>query len=381
MKKIGIVTYYGENYGGMLQAYALQRFLNEKGYECKLISNDFLYQKHQTSKYRRILQKLVVFIKNPIDYLERSKAMHLFSKEKSLRASRFKDFALKNLIIDHTGYTEYQQYLENPPEYDVYLCGSDQIWNPNLYNKNGFYFADFASKNSIVVSYASSIGVSSVTKEQADFMKPFLDKIDVISTREEDGSKIVENITHKKARTVLDPTLLLDGNQWLDVASKPIIDKPYIFCYLFGERDYIAKVKQQVKEITGFDIVSIPYVAREMASDDIKAFDVGPAEFISLIKNAELVLTDSFHATAFSINLKTPFISLCRFSKKDSKGMNSRLTTILETVDLTDRLFDENDRITKDILFSVDFEKAHTLLNERRKKDTEFLLRAIEYQR
>ena len=382
MKRVGIVTYYGENYGGMLQAYALQRYVKNLGYECKIISNDFIYANNaHIDKKKTMLNKLKVFVKNPFKYLKRRQIMRSHLSERTLKRAYFREFLDKNIEIDYTGYSSYEQYVENPPEYDVYLSGSDQIWNPNLYSKSGYYFCDFAPEGAKRISFASSIGVSTITGEQVAFMKRYLNKMDVISTRETDGSKIVSEITGKDIRTVIDPTLLLNGEQWLEIASKPLVDRPYIFCYLFGERDYISKVKEQVRKLTGLELVCIPYVAREMGGDDTKIFEAGPAEFVSLIKNAELVLTDSFHATAFSINLKTPFLSLCRFAKSDTKSMNSRLNTILGLVGLEDRLIDENDNITKEMLFDIDFERAHLRLNERRKEDIEFLKNAIEYEK
>ena len=129
--------------------------------------------------------------------------------------------------------------------------------------------------------------------------------------------------------------------------------------------------------MTGLKLVSVPFVARDFVSDDEKIYDAGPAEFISLIQNAELVITDSFHATAFSINLKTPFLSLCRFAKDDKAGMNSRLYTILGAMELTDRLIDEKDTVTKEMLFQVDFEKAHRNLERLRAQDSSFLLDAL----
>jgi hypothetical protein len=212
-------------------------------------------------------------------------------------------------------------------------------------------------------------------------MAPLLNRLELISTREQTGAEIVATISEKTAKVVLDPTLLLNGEDWSKVAAPRLIEEPYVFCYLFGEREYIAEMKKQVKEMTGMKLVCIPYVARELDSDDEKIFDAGPAEFISLIKHASLVLTDSFHATAFSINLKTPFISLCRFDKSDKKGMNDRLVTILNLVGLSHRLVDANDKISKEFLYDVDFEKAHGLLNEKRAIDRQFLTDALHCQR
>lgn len=378
MKKVGLITYYGDNYGGVLQAYALEKLVMANGFDCELISNDFLYRGNKAKKRKAKLNNLLAAIRDPFEYISKRGVYKKYAGQQALRAEKFSLFRRKHLRINQTGYTCYDDYLTAPPRYDVYLCGSDQIWNPNLFHEHGFYFADFAPAGAKRVSYASSIGVSSVTAEQAAFMKPYLEKLDVISTREHDGTAIVQQLTGKPARTVIDPTLLLDARQWSEVAAEPLVDEPYVFCYFFGERAYYSRIKQQVRELTGLQLVSIPYVARELAEPDVKIFDAGPAEFISLIKHAKLVLTDSFHATAFSVNFGTPFLSLARFAKNDAKGMNSRLHTILGAMELTDRLIDENDTITADMLYAVDFEKVHERLDRLRKEDGSFLQAALQ---
>ena len=313
--------------------------------------------------------------------MRKRKTYHRFAYKNQEKANKFADFRKEYLRIKNTKYKSYSEYMENPPLYDIYLCGSDQIWNPNLYCENGFYFAGFAPDSALKLSYASSVGVSVVNKKQADFMAPLLNRFDVISTREQKGADIINLISDKTATVVLDPTLLLNSDDWSLVASARMFDEPYVFCYLFGERDYVEKVKKIVKDITGMKVVCIPFVPRELDSDDEKLFDAGPAEFISLIKHASLVLTDSFHATAFSINLKTPFISLCRFDKSDRKSMNDRLVTLLNMVDLSDRLVDANDKISNDHIYDVDFEKAHKLLDEKRQRDYKFLMDSLNYDK
>lgn len=378
MKKVGLITYYGENYGGMLQAYALQQYVNNAGYMCRVISNDFLYLPTGKSQLKRLCIKGGNFLRNPVEYMRKRNAIRRYRPENALKYQKFCDFRNQYIAVDDTGYTTYQQYLDNPPAYDIFLCGSDQIWNPNLYCSNGFYFAGFAPEKALKIAYSSSIGVSSVTAEQANFMRPLLKRLDVISVREEEGAAIVRQISGKEARTVLDPTLLLSNKEWDQVCASRLIEGPYVFCYLFGERQYIEDVKQTVKELTGMKMVCIPYVAREMASDDEKVFDAGPAEFISLIKHASLVLTDSFHATAFSINYGVPFLTLCRFDKHDPRSMNSRLTTILKAVRLESRLIDEGDLLTKEDLFHGDYLRAQELLDARRASDGTFLLQSLQ---
>lgn len=381
MKKVGLITYYGNNYGGVLQAYATQKMAEKNGFHCEVISNDFLYKKSKLKILKTRLGNLVTAIKKPTDYLAKRKVYHQYTVQNATKAKKFEAFRKDNLCIHKTGYVSYEEYLKNPPKYDVYLCGSDQIWNPNLYCENGFYFAGFAPDDALKISYASSVGVSTVNKKQIAFMAPLLNRFDVISTREQKGADIINTISKKNATVVLDPTLLLSGEEWSQVAAPPLVEEPYVFCYLFGEREYYNSVKEKVKEITGLNVICIPFVPRELSSDDEKVFDAGPAEFISLIKNASLVLTDSFHATAFSINLKTPFISLCRFDKSDKKSMNDRLVTILNMVGLTDRLIDANVSITADFINNIDFEKAHELLNEKRKTDSQFLTDALNYDK
>ena len=381
MKKVGLITYYGDNYGGVLQAYALEKLVMANGFDCELISNDFLYRGNKAKKRKAKLNNLLAAIRDPFEYISKRGVYKKYAGQQALRAEKFSLFRRKHLRINQTGYTCYDDYLTAPPRYDVYLCGSDQIWNPNLYSDNGFYFAGFAPENAVKISYASSIGVSTVDQRQARFMAPLLNRLDVISTREQKGARIIDTISEKTATVVLDPTLLLEAEDWAAVAAPRLIEEPYVFCYLFGERDYVAEVKKQIRAITGLKIVSIPMVSRELSSGDEKIFDAGPAEFISLIQNAALVLTDSFHATAFSINLKTPFLSLCRFAPSDQKGMNDRLVTLLSLVGLQERLVDAKDPVSEVLRKDIDFENAHGLLGQKRQQNRQFLTNALNYSK
>lgn len=378
MKRVGLITYYGNNYGAILQAYALQQAVIGIGYECELISNDFLYQSSKASESKHKWDSISALIKNPVGYLLRRKVYRKYANQIANKSS-FDEFKKRYLFIKETGYRAYEEYTNNPPQYDIYLCGSDQIWNPNLYSDNSFYFAGFAPDESLKVAYASSMGVSSLTKAQAEFMAPLLNRFQVISTREQTCAETVNKISTKKAKVVLDPTLLINAEKWSEIAAPCKINKPYVFCYLFGERDYYNSIKKLVREMTGMELVCIPFVARELSSNDEKIFNAGPADFISLIKNASLVLTDSFHATAFSINLRVPFISLCRFKKDDKKSMNDRLVSLLNLVELKDRLFDEGDILTQETLYSINFDKAYRLLNNKRREDTQFLIDSLNY--
>ena len=135
MKKVGLVTYYGDNYGGVLQAYALQTLVMTNGFDCELISNEFLAYRSRMKKLKAKLENLTSAIRNPSQYLEKRKTYQQYAAQNAERAKRFRAFRQEYLQIYKTGYAAYEDYLKNPPQYDVYLCGSDcNIWceKPNF---------------------------------------------------------------------------------------------------------------------------------------------------------------------------------------------------------------------------------------------------------
>lgn len=366
MINIGLMTCYVNNYGACLQAYALQKAINKLGYNCEIIR----YTPVPNVKLPTNTQKAIQLLKNIKRCLKNPDYIYTIERNR-----KFKSFREQYLKFGEKDYPEIKDLYDCPPDYDAFVTGSDQLWNPVIHgmSNNKAYFLDFVPKGKKRIAYAPSIGVSKVPDCCKDDMALLLNKMDVLSVREKAGKDIVEELTDKDCKVVLDPTLLLDKSQWSEIAVKPKLDKPYIFCYLFGLSSYIGDFVKYVEKKTGYQVVTLPFTKREYKSRYQKIHNVGPREFLGLIQNASLVITDSFHATAFSINFNRPFYSLLRNTEGEINNMNSRIYSILELTGLTERLIAPSKKFTNDVLDTIDFDKVNESLNSKRKTDIKFL--------
>lgn len=377
MKKIGLVTCYIDNYGACLQAYALQNVILDLGYDCNIIKYSYV---KNISKSKSLKYATVNFIKDPFKYIKNIQKIKKKYENYSLRSGRFMQFKDKYLKFDPIHYFSPQDLIDNPPDYDSFVCGSDQIWNPTIHNNenNLAYFLDFVPENKKRIAYAPSIGVDVIPEQCKEDMARLLNKMDYISVREIAGAKIVKNLIDKEPRVVLDPTLLYDGEKWSKIAKDINIGKPYILCYLFGEQDYIGEFIEHLRKITGYDVVVLPFTDREAQSDYIKIYDAGPSEFLGLIKNAAIICTDSFHATAFAINFNKSFYSLLRHTQNDTSSMNSRIFSILELLELQSRMITPEDSFPTEGIIDLEYKRTNDILNQKRQEDKEFLKLALE---
>lgn len=371
IKTVGLTTCYVDNFGACLQAYSLQKMIEILGYRCEIIKYTPIESLHEKKLSQQILhdgKEILRIVKRP-SHLKELKRRRLFSRFRKELLSFGKDF-----------FPTIESLYQNPPPYDIYVTGSDQLWNPIIHNKtnNKAYFLDFAPAGKKRVAYAPSIGLSVLPDAYKAEMSQLLNKLDHISIREETGRQIVEALTDKPCRVVLDPTLLHDKDFWKKIAVDYHHKKPYIFCYLFGAPEYIGRFVQYVKEKTGYDVVVIPFTERERCSDYIKITTLGPREFLGLIQNATLVITDSFHATAFSINLNVPFYSLLRNTDADANNMNSRIFNMLDLAGLNERLVASNADFPDYVMEIPDFDFANKRIREKRAQDIEYLKKAME---
>ncbi len=365
-KKVGLATCFIDNYGACLQAYALQTKIEESGCDCKIIKyTQPAGYGRRTWRYNSLLLSLASFLKKDL-------RIHHGNKPK------FEKFRKKYLKFTKK-YESSDSLYNFDLGLDAYVCGSDQIWNPLLFKGNDpIYMLDFVPNGKKRIAYAPSIGLSEFPKQYIEDFKNKINQFDYISVRESAGKDIAQPLTDKEVKVVLDPTLLLNGNEWSKLASEVKIDRPYIFCYIFGDRHYIGEFVEYVKKETGLNVVCIPYTKREKESDYIKVYDAGPCEFLWLIKNAKFVITDSFHATAFSINFNTPFYSLLRNEDSDKINMNSRIFSILKLVGLEERMVAEDVKYPFDIKTDIDFSNANKCLDEKRRCDFGDLKKQLE---
>ena len=205
--------------------------------------------------------------------------------------------------------------------------------------------------------------------------------MDYISIREKRGVELVHEYSDKNARLVLDPTLLLEAEQWmqLEKVCKYSNKRPYIFCYLFGTQESYTKVINDIKDKTGFDVIIIPVNKRDLNPLYKQAVNAGPLEFLSLVRNAELVITDSFHATVFSLIFHKQFFTLLRDSDSEMSSMNSRLYSLLQLTGMESRLFnaDSDCSLSMTKIDEMEFDKADSVINKYRMSSLEYLRTAL----
>lgn len=337
--KIGILTFHdAHNYGAVLQAFALKKYLQNIGYDAKIINyhhetipDGFLYLKEEN--YNR-WEKFDKFIKELIDF----DAQTYINEED-----------LEKLDID------------------VWICGSDQIWNTEI--TRGFnrgFFLDFKTKGKKVY-YAVSMGIPNLPVEHEKYFKESINKIDRISVREESLKQYAEQFTDKEVVRTLDPTLLLDKKDYDDLILENE-HEDYVLIYALGPDERLTKIAERIAKEKNAKIIEL----NDKKKDDYfceQISDAGPEEFLTLIKNAKAIITNSFHGTIFSIIFKKEFYTITRLNR------NSRMENILGIVDMKDRLIQTLEDL--DNIKEQDYIEADKRLAVEREKSKDFLKNAL----
>lgn len=371
-KRIQIVTWLGNgNFGTSLQSYALYHFLSLKGYDCSILSS-FNYKHFSLKGYLKMLLSALGIMK----IRERRKIKKATDSRKFMKLSEFFEHNIRQESVSNRW--QYRNLLRNT---DVFCVGSDQVWNA-YFNFSPFNFLDFAG-NVKRISYASSMGTKDFPEEYKETIKNLLLKFAHISLREKTGREAVSRLTGRNdIKTVLDPTFLLTAKDWNSVSEHSRIEislpKNYMLVYLIGNNDNYPKQVRELQTKTGIEnVIVIPAV--ENPNFEIKGSivyrDAAVAEFVKLIKDAAWVCTDSFHATALSINIGKNFTEFLRFKDSDQGSQNSRIYDVLDTFMLQDRLYNEMlDLWSK----PIDYKESHAILDHLRMDSTDWLVNAIE---
>ena len=357
MKKVGIITICdNDNYGNRLQNYALHETLNKLG-----IKNTTFWPEWAEDK-TTLKQKIKIGIKNILN-MEDIKTKRYFAFKK------FTDSKIDNQYINLDNLDKISD------EFDYFIVGSDQIWNYNFghaQDKDFLKFTDYDKR----ISYAPSFGVSNIDEEWKAKICNGVNNIKYLSVRENQGAKIIKELTRRKAEVLLDPTLLLSKEEWRKVQKKPrrMKSKKYILTYFLGEiSPKLQSEINELKEENDLDIINLCDINEE------KYYTYGPSEFLYLFDNAELVLTDSFHACVFSIIYNKSFFVFDR-NQKGLKNMNSRVDTLLEIFKSQERKVNSLQDI-KDI-FVCDYSNTYEILNVKKKESLDFLKNALDiYER
>jgi len=369
-KKVGLATCFLDNYGACLQAYALQEKIVQLGHDCSIIpyvEPDGYEKEVSFAKLRWIKARLQ---KN--DALARHyKRAALFSRFKKEKLRFEKE---KGKVVY---YQSYQQLKDAPPKYDAYVCGSDQVWNPLFYNKNNpAYFLQFAQDKK-KVAYAPSIGLSALPEQYQEEFKQYVSTFDALSTREDAGTKIVQEVGGRDCLTVLDPTLLVGGEFWKDKVKKPsgFPYKQYVFCYLFSNTEKVAAYVKEMQAVTGLPVVYLP-VSDLVYDVDGRLVDAGPLEFLWLIQNATFVLTDSFHCSAFSIMFHKDFSVIDRQRRGEDVNMSSRIVNLMRMAGIENGFADVAKPYEKSA--KIDYAAVDNNMQKYRDESEAYLRKALE---
>ena len=295
-------------------------------------------------------------------------------KQSNGRTAKFERFHRENTRFSSRQFCKISELYEAPPAYDIYCAGSDQVWNPFNYVSLYPYFLTFAPKGTKKISYASSFGVSEIPPTAQPVFKACLNDFDAISVRELTGVAIVNKLCDRVAELVCDPTLLLDADEWSKVEQcVPDVPDDYLLVYELHPIPYLSKVAQYVARQLGVSIVRICSESLTTQPNVINLADIGPAEFVYLFRHAKFVVTNSFHGTAFSINMKRNFY--CVLSPKQNN--NSRQLSLLNICHLSQRVLFDNMPLPEMASLQIDYSEPSLLLDQFRSKSKEFINKSV----
>lgn len=369
MKKVGLVVCYDtKNFGSQLQVLATIKKVEDLEYESEIIR----YKKKVTPTF--IVQTIprlfnVSFVKAKLAAKDKNKKITQhpeIAKMVATRNKRFQMFVTEHFTNLSKAYCGWENLVKESKEnYDMFLCGSDQLWLPNNLGSH-FYTLEFAPNNKPKIAYATSFGVSQIPDGQKKATAKYLNRFQNLSTREIAGQKIIKELTGKTAQVVCDPTLLFDAEGWEKMLpEKKVVEEPYVFCYFLGTNEEHRKIANEFKNKTGLKLVACPfldnYVECDLNFGDIQLFDIDAADFVNLIRHAEYILTDSFHGSVFSILNHKKFMTFNRFNA-GANSRNSRIDSLCTLLGLSERRYSGDVmNVEKDIHYNAVEEKLEKL--------------------
>ena len=370
MTETATLTWFSGNYGSTMQAFALQKTVMELGYGNRIIN--YVPNKREKLAFFCKSSARFVTLKAKIEN-KKIESKFLNRDEIDLKNRKFEEFYENSFFLTEMIPVQNQMKSLNN-KYRIFLCGSDQIWNPNYFKKCNFL--DFVSESNKKIAYAPSIGTTQLTENEKRKMKSYLDRFDKISVREESSKRLIESVVDKPVQVVCDPVFLLSREKWIEKMQLKEPEEKYILCYFLGDNPEYQKMTEKLQESLKIKVKIIPTNTFGYALGFETQKTVGPKDWLSLLYGAEFVLTDSFHATAFSIIFNKSFYVLKRFSDTSPKSQNSRIYHLLNMTGLEDRIWQNTTNasyIENDIWKTVD-EKMKT----ERETSTLWLKNALE---
>lgn len=354
--KIYTVTFLINNYGSLLQAFALQSRLREFGAEPEILAK---LPKQRLSRLGSWLSVL-----KPVKHyslMQRiKKRLHVRRyAEKNKKLSRF-----RNSNISYTCIEDEQLFCKNISTEDLFLAGSDQIWSVALAPLSKWYTLQWIDKKGIKkYSYAASIGLNELSEEQISIYKEGLSDFQVISLREKQAVNLLSPVFERKIRQDLDPTLLYDKTFWRKIESPRLVEEPYVFVYMLRPDNNVIKLAKRIAQEKGYKVIYTGLLADHY--NGVKTVcDAGIPEFLSYIDHADAVVVNSFHGTVFSVLFEKPFLSV------KVASTSSRVESFLEMTGLMSQYVED---VNGTYSLNPDFSAALKILEKERDKSLEYL--------
>ena len=354
-----ITCHYAYNYGAVLQTYALCSYLNMQGLKTEVINYRPYYYRGSTKSTNKLKLLIRKMIRVP-DNIKSEKIFYGFLKEYVPMTIEYKDYdSLKNANMTA----------------DVFVAGSDQIWNFNLPNGTDLaFYLDFVHNSGKKISYAASLSSGKLNESQKMFLNKQLQDFDRISVREDTGRELLQSCGIKDVNVVMDPVYLLDLEKWTDMVKCPPY-KPkgkYILVYAFNRQKHIFQAAKKLAVEMGYKVYSVNTFWEDVLQGmDHYYWNCKPEEFLYLIKNAECIVTNSFHGLSFSLLFNKPVI----LYEKDDVG-NSRMLDLLNSLDIKEDVLAT--RGSKILIKKLPYDKINSRINELRLNSKQYLSECIE---
>ena len=365
--KIAVITRHAvSNYGSLLQTIATQFAITQLGHSCEIIDyirDDETYLKVEKTLLRGKPKWNGSVLKRWI-YL-------MLRQPESIIAGKFFENERKKYLCCSKRYSSYDELIQEKPKADIYMTGSDQVWGPVANGSfDEAYLLAFTEDADRRISYASSFGYTNMTDRLADYYKYWLQRYTAITVRENSAIDLLKAL-EISSKQVLDPTLLMDGNHWKQFAgTKP--SSRYVLVYQIHNNPQVDAYAKKVARAKGVPLFRISTSLRRLGCDGKAIWLPDLKSFVGYIAGAECLVTDSFHGTAFAINLNVPFVEVLT-----ENGTQSRNVSILEMTDLTDRIL----RDPEDVCLAdtpIDYQHVNQILEQKRQESFEIFERMLQ---
>ena len=364
--RVGIVTLYTDNYGSCLQAYALFKQVQEFGYTSTLI------------KYRGSGEREKKSLAYKVFHIPLKKLWRIFLQRRQIQLRKlcFNEFRSSKVVFTEKEYSDDDERKELNNQFDVFVCGSDMMWCEAFEKDWEQFFLRFADKNKRV-AYAPSFGVNQISAKNHQKCLEYLSGFQPsrLSCRDKSGVLMIKEKFGIDAHHVLDPTMLFNKEAWNKIVGNDerFIQRPYVLTYLFGGTSGNRKnIFKQVKTWGMGDLMSIDGEGK----CTIKG-NVGPFEFVRLFRDAEFVITDTFHGLMFSLIFEKAFVVLTREDGVHWTKYSDRITSTLEMLGIPERYWDMNKKLP-DEFRTLDYQNVNAILSGKRDESIQYLHRTIE---